>query len=83
MFARPLYGAARPIGKGAEMFRWQDYIEERKEMMMGKPVFMGTRLTVEHILRELAVMSEQELLGTLGPSTSGLRSSSRRTVIPR
>ncbi len=43
--------------------RWQDYIEERKDVMMGKPVFQGTRLTVEHILNELgAGMTEQELL---------------------
>lgn len=42
--------------------RWQDYIEERKEVMMGKPVFKGTRLTVEHILRELAIMSQEEVL---------------------
>jgi uncharacterized protein (DUF433 family) len=33
--------------------RWQDHIEERKDVMLGKPVFKGTRLTVEHILREL------------------------------
>ena len=33
--------------------RWQDHIEERKDVMLGKPVFIGTRLTVEHILREL------------------------------
>ena len=43
--------------------RWQNYIEERKEVMLGKPVFKGTRLTVEHILRELGTgMSHQELL---------------------
>jgi uncharacterized protein (DUF433 family) len=43
--------------------RWQDYIEERKDVMAGKPVFKGTRLTVEHILRELGTsMSHQELL---------------------
>ena len=42
--------------------KWQDYIEERKDVMMGKPVFKGTRLTVEHILRELgAGMSPDEL----------------------
>ena len=42
---------------------WQDYIEERKEVMMGKPVFKGTRLTVEHILRELGSgMSQDESL---------------------
>jgi uncharacterized protein (DUF433 family) len=32
-------------------FNWQDYIEERKEVMLGKPVFKGTRLTVDHISR--------------------------------
>jgi uncharacterized protein (DUF433 family) len=42
---------------------WQDYIEERKEVMMGKPVFKGTRLTVEHVLNELgAGMSGEEVL---------------------
>lgn len=43
--------------------RWQDYIEERGDVMLGKPVFKGTRLTVEHILKELgAEMSHPELL---------------------
>lgn len=43
--------------------KWQDYIEERKDVMLGKPVFKGTRLTVEHILRELGVgMTREELL---------------------
>jgi uncharacterized protein (DUF433 family) len=45
------------------VMRWQDYIEERKDVMMGKPVFKGTRLTVEHVLKELGTgMSPQELL---------------------
>ena len=43
--------------------KWQDFIEERKDVMMGKPVFKGTRLTVEHILKELgAGMSHHEVL---------------------
>ena len=43
--------------------KWQDYIEERKDVMLGKPVFKGTRLTVEHVLKELgAGMSREELL---------------------
>jgi uncharacterized protein (DUF433 family) len=43
--------------------KWRDYIEECKEVMMGKPVFKGTRLTVEHVLNELAAgMSREELL---------------------
>lgn len=42
---------------------WQDYIEEQKDVMMGKPVFKGTRLTVQHVLEELgAGMSPDELL---------------------
>ena len=32
---------------------WQDYVEEKPSVMMGKPVFKGTRITVEHVLREL------------------------------
>ncbi|HKI33245.1 MAG TPA: DUF433 domain-containing protein [Gemmataceae bacterium] len=45
------------------VMRWQDYIEERKDVMIGKPVFKGTRLTVEHVLKELGTgMSQQELL---------------------
>ena len=43
--------------------RWQDYIEERKEIMAGKPTFQGTRLTVQFILRQLSAdMSHAELL---------------------
>lgn len=43
--------------------RWQDYIEERKDVMMGKPIFQGTRLTVEHVLQELrSGMTDRELL---------------------
>ena len=43
--------------------RWQDYIEERKDVMMDKPVFKGTRLTVEHVLKEMGVgMTDKELL---------------------
>ena len=42
---------------------WQDYIEERKDVMLGKPVFKGTRLTVEHVLRELGTgMSPEQLV---------------------
>ena len=42
---------------------WQDYIEETPRVMMGKPVFKGTRITVEHVLRELrGGTSENDLL---------------------
>lgn len=32
---------------------WQDHIEQRPDIMMGKPVIKGTRLTVELILERL------------------------------
>jgi uncharacterized protein (DUF433 family) len=42
--------------------KWQDSVEQRKEVMLGKPVFQGTRLTVEHVLRELGTgMSADEI----------------------
>ena len=43
-------------------FHWDDYIEERKEVMLGKPVFKGTRLTVELVLTELGAGTTQEEL---------------------
>lgn len=43
--------------------QWQDFIEERKDVMLGKPVFKGTRLTVQHVLEELGTgMSFDDLL---------------------
>ena len=43
--------------------QWQDFVEERKEIMLGKPVFKGTRVTVQHVLQELGGgMSFDELL---------------------
>jgi uncharacterized protein (DUF433 family) len=42
--------------------KWQDHIEEREDVMLGKPVFKGTRLTVGHILCELGTgMTPAEL----------------------
>ena len=32
---------------------WRDHIEQRPDVMMGKPVLKGTRLTVEFILERL------------------------------
>ena len=43
--------------------KWSDYIDEDPKVMMGKPVFAGTRITVEHVLTELGHgHSERELL---------------------
>jgi uncharacterized protein (DUF433 family) len=48
---------------GIVMSNWHKYIEERKEVMMGKPVFKGTRLTVQHVMEELGNgMSLEDLL---------------------
>lgn len=33
--------------------KWQEFIEENPEGMLGKPVIRGTRLTVECILEKL------------------------------
>jgi uncharacterized protein (DUF433 family) len=33
---------------------WQDHIEQRSGVMLGKPVFKGTRLTVAFVLERLA-----------------------------
>ena len=32
---------------------WQDYIETKPGVALGKPVFKGTRMTVEYILERL------------------------------
>lgn len=48
--------------------RWQDYVEEPKDIMMGKPVFKGSRLTVEHVLKEMGLgMTDAELLDNYPP----------------
>ncbi len=43
--------------------RWQDHIEQRPNVMLGKPVVKGTRITVEHILDRMgAGWTESQLL---------------------
>ena len=45
------------------MINWKDYIERDINVMLGKPVFRGTRITVEFILERLAQGAKpQELL---------------------
>jgi uncharacterized protein (DUF433 family) len=41
------------MGGKENAMRWQDHIEQRPEVMLGKPVIKGTRLTVELILERL------------------------------
>jgi uncharacterized protein (DUF433 family) len=44
---------------------WQDHIEQRPDVMQGKPVLKGTRLTVELILQRLSDgATEQDLLAS-------------------
>ncbi|HEX8521019.1 MAG TPA: DUF433 domain-containing protein [Tepidisphaeraceae bacterium] len=50
---------------------WRDFIEENPQVMLGKPIFKGTRVTVEHVLRELGGgMSQQQLLASHPQLTS-------------
>ena len=42
---------------------WQDHIEQRRDVMLGKPVIRGTRITVEHLLERLgAGWTENQLM---------------------
>lgn len=41
---------------------WDEFIEERKDVMLGKPVFKGTRLTVELVLKALGAGSTPDEL---------------------
>jgi len=44
---------------------WREYIEQRPDVMVGKPVFKGTRLTVQLVLEHLADgWTESELLAS-------------------
>jgi uncharacterized protein (DUF433 family) len=44
---------------------WRDYIEQRPQVMLGKPVFKGTRLTVQHVLERLGQgATETDLLSS-------------------
>ncbi len=43
--------------------RWQDHIEERKDVMVSKPVLIEISLTIDHLLMEMgAGMTDGELL---------------------
>jgi uncharacterized protein (DUF433 family) len=45
------------------VMNWQEHIERDPQVMMGKPVFRGTRITVEYILERLSEgATPQELL---------------------
>jgi uncharacterized protein (DUF433 family) len=46
---------------------WNDHIEQRSDIMGGKPVIKGTRLTVEHILERISAGWTQSQLITSYP----------------
>jgi uncharacterized protein (DUF433 family) len=44
---------------------WQDYIEQRPDVLGGKPVIRGTRISVEHIVDRFAdAWSVEDLLAS-------------------
>ena len=45
------------------MINWRDHIQSDKEILLGKPVIKGTRLSLEFILQRLADgWTEQQLM---------------------
>ncbi len=40
--------------------RWQDYIHQNSKILSGKPVFIGTRISVELVLEEMAAGDSPE-----------------------
>lgn len=51
---------------------WQDYIEVRPGVALGKPVFKGTRLTVEFVLERLGegAMADDLIANYVGLTTA-------------
>lgn len=45
------------------MIVWEDYVESNPEVLVGKPVIKGTRLSIEFIMERLANgWTEEEIL---------------------
>jgi len=49
---------------------WQQHIERVPGVMLGKPIFRGTRITVEFVLERLAQGARSEELITSHPPLS-------------
>ncbi len=47
--------------------KWQKFIHRRPEILVGKPVFIGTRISVEMILEELAAGATESDIATAHP----------------
>ena len=54
---------------------WQDYIERNADVMMGKPVLAGTRITVEFVLERLGqgATPEELVQNYVGLNTQHIR----------
>ena len=54
---------------------WQDYIERNPDVMMGKPVLAGTRITVEFVLERLGqgATPEELVQNYVGLNTQHIR----------
>jgi uncharacterized protein (DUF433 family) len=50
------------------MKKWQDYIHCKADVLVGKPVFIGTRISVEMILEEMAAGATEEQIFKAHPS---------------
>jgi hypothetical protein len=47
--------------------KWQDYIEESKDVMLREPVFKGPRLTIEHVATWSKLCASPDAPVTLSP----------------
>ena len=51
--------------------KWQDFIHRKPEIRVGKPVFIGTRVSVEMILEELAAGAMEKDIAEAHPGITG------------
>jgi uncharacterized protein (DUF433 family) len=47
---------------------WRAYIQRNPEILLGKPTFIGTRISVEMVLDEMAAGASDEEIVTAHPS---------------
>jgi uncharacterized protein (DUF433 family) len=48
--------------------RWQDYVRRDPKILVGKPTFIGTRISVEMVLEELSAGATAEEIVKSHPS---------------
>lgn len=47
--------------------KWQDYIHRKPGVLVGKPVFIGTRISVEMVLEEMSDGATEDQIVTAHP----------------